>query len=189
MLSFLKGGKRKRRKSRRKSRRRHRRGGMSTDNAEFKAKMDKVATQANKTIADANKAMAAASKAKMDAMNTAREVRVGANIPSICKNPFMKDSAKCKKAAKKIEEGAKVLKGTSQGIKERANKLKASGLSQLGGKKRRRRSRSRRRKSRKSRRRRSRSRRRKSRKSRRRSRKGGRRRSRRRSRSRRRRRR
>ena len=158
MLSFLKGGKRKRRKSRRKSRRRHRRGGMSTDNAEFKAKMDKVATQANKTIVDANKAMAAASKAKMDAMNTAREVRLGKKIPSICKNPFMKDSAKCKKAAEKVEEGAKVLKGTSQSIKERANKLKASGLSQLGGKKRRRRSRSRRRKSRKSRRRRSRSR-------------------------------
>ena len=92
------------RRTKRRSRRR--RGGENTDNAEFKAKMDNVATQANKTIADANKAMASASKAKMDASNMARAARVS-GIPSICKNPFMKDSAKCKMAAKKVEEGAK----------------------------------------------------------------------------------
>ena len=117
---------------------------MNTDNAAFKKKMDNVATQANKTIMDANKAMASANKAKQDAANIARAARVS-GIPNICKNPFMKDSAKCKMAAKKVEEGAKVLKGTSQGIKERANKLKASGLSKLGGRKRRKRSRSRKR--------------------------------------------
>ena len=89
---------------------------MNTDNAEFKAKMDKVATQANKTIADANKAMDTANKAKQDASNMARAASVS-GIPSICKNPFMKDSKKCKMAAKKVEEGQN-FKGTSEGIKE-----------------------------------------------------------------------
>ena len=104
------------RKSRR-SRSRRRRGGMNTDNTAFKAKMDNVVGQANKTIGDANTAMASATKAKMDTMNMARAARVS-GIPSICKNPFMKDSAKCKKAAEKMVEGDKVLKGTSEGIKK-----------------------------------------------------------------------
>ena len=142
------------RKSRRSSRRRsrRRRGGMSTDNAEFKAKMDNVATQANKTIVDANTAMASANKAKMDTMNMARAARVS-GIPSNCKNPFMKGSKKCKMAAKKMIDGAKVLKGTSEGIKKRANSLKSAGL-KVGGRKSRRSRRSRRggRKSRRSRR-------------------------------------
>ena len=49
------GMKRSRRRKSRKSKRRSRRGGLSTDNPAFKAKMDLVATQAAKTQALANK--------------------------------------------------------------------------------------------------------------------------------------
>ena len=131
---------RTRRRTRRRSRRR--RGGMNTDNAEFKAKMDKVATQANKTIMDANKALDSANKAKQDTMNMAKATRVSGIKKTLCDNPFMAKTKKCQKAAKKVEEGAKVLKGTSQDIKERANKLKAAGL-KVGGRKKRRRRKSR----------------------------------------------
>ena len=110
-----------RKRSRRRSRRR--RGGMNTDNAEFKAKMDEVATQANKTIMDANKAMDSANKAKQDAANMARAASVS-GMPSICKNPFMTDSAKCKKAAAKVAEDAKVLKGASEHVKSRLTNLR-----------------------------------------------------------------
>ena len=53
--------------------------------------------------------MASASKAKQDAANIARAARVS-GIPNICKNPFMKDSAKCKMAAKKVEGELRSLK-------------------------------------------------------------------------------
>ena len=137
------------RRSKRKSRKsRKRRAGANVRDSAFKAQMDKIAKASAKTMADADKAIMDAAKAKEHARVQLRESST-AGLPSICKNPFMAESKKCQMAAKKIEEGAKVLKGTSEGIKKKADKLKAAGLTKLGGKRRRRRTK-RRRKSRKS---------------------------------------
>ena len=141
------------RKSRRSRRTRKRRGGQNVaNNAAFKAKMASVAKASAKTMADANKGLADAAKAKQHADEAMRKARVS-GIPSICKNEFMKNTKKCKDAAAKMAEGAKVLKNTSAGIKKRADALKKAGLVKLGGKRRRKSKRRRsRKKSRKSRR-------------------------------------
>ena len=117
------------------------------NDAAFKAQMSKVAAASKQTMADADKAIMAAAKAKEDTSRQMREART-AGIPNICRLDIMKDTKKCKKAAEMVAKGAKVLKGTSAGIKAKADKLKAAGLSQLGGKRKRRTKR--RRKSRKS---------------------------------------
>ena len=136
------------RRSKRKSRKsRKRRAGANMNDAAFKAQMSKVAAASKQTMADADKAIMAAAKAKEDTSRQMREART-AGIPNICRLDIMKDTKKCKKAAEMVAKGAKVLKGTSAGIKAKADKLKAAGLSQLGGKRKRRTKR--RRKSRKS---------------------------------------
>ena len=125
------------RKSRRSRRTRKRRGGQNVmNNAAFKAKMADVAKASAETIRDANKGIADAAKAKQHADAAMRKARVS-GIPNICKNEFMKNTKKCKDAAKKMEEGAKVLKSASAGIKAKADALKKAGLSKLGGKRRR----------------------------------------------------
>ena len=137
------------RRSKRKSRKsRKRRAGANMTDSAFKAQMSKVAAASKQTMADADKAIMAAAKAKEDTSRQMREART-AGIPNICRLDIMKDTKKCKKAAEMVAKGAKVLKGTSAGIKAKADKLKAAGLSQLGGKRKRRRTK-RRRKSRKS---------------------------------------
>ena len=144
------------RRSKRKSRKsRKRRAGSNVRDSAFKAKMGSIAEASAKTLADADKTLQAAARAKEDASVQMREART-AGLPSICRLDIMKGSKKCMKEAQAVEKHtkeavkhAKVLKRTSQRNRDIADKLKAAGLSKLGGKRKRRRTK-RRRKSRKS---------------------------------------
>ena len=91
------GMKRSRRRKSRKSRRRSRRGGLSTDNPAFKAKMDLVATQAAKTQALANTAGSAVNIAANAQKKLSTDLN---NLPNICKNPFMANGSQLPGTAK-----------------------------------------------------------------------------------------
>ena len=127
------GMKRSKRSKSSKSHRRSRRGGLNTDNPAFEAKMAKVARQAAETQVLADSAGSAVNIAA----NAQEKLNKDLNkLPSICKNPFMANNKRCKQASAKLAQaktGAKTLSFASKGIQQKADALKLSGLSKVGG--------------------------------------------------------
>ena len=147
---------RRSRRSRRRSRRS--RGGKQISKAEVKS-IGKMATRTQK---DALAAQAKASKAMQDAQ--ALKVKsLATGIPSLCKNPFMKNHPKCMKKLQAAKSAAGQVATAAKGVKAKAaslqKKINQGGLAvpQAGGRRKgrrtRRKSRKSRRKSRRSRRR------------------------------------
>ena len=141
----------RKRSSKRRSRRR--RGGKMLS----PSKMKSIGKMAAKTQANALAAQSKASNAMRD-MQSLKAKSLATGIPSLCNNPFMKNSEKCQKALSAAKSAAGTVASTAGSVKSKAadieKKMGQGGLSApvRGGRRKSRRSRRGGRKSRRSRR-------------------------------------
>ena len=139
--------------ARKRSRSRRRRGGKMIS----KDQMKSIGAMAAKTQEDALAAQSKASSALQD-MQTLKAKSLATGIPSLCNNPFMKNSKKCQKALGAAKSAAGTVASTAGSVKSKAadieKKIGQGGLSApvRGGRRKSRRSRRGGRKSRRSRR-------------------------------------